>query len=306
MVGFHGRASGTIIEVPDCQLLDPKIMTGFPIAEELATIGTSRKAALAVALTVSEDGLDASVTGGKELNGPLRSELAQLCDRSGLARLTWDGETIAMRTPPRHAFGKAKVVVPAGGFLQATAHGAATLQALVGEIVKGSKRVADLFAGSGTFTLPLAQISAVHAVEGDKAMVAALDQGWRMALDLKPVTSEARDLFRRPMLPDELAKFDAVVLDPPRAGAVEQVRELANSKVNVIAYVSCNPVTFAATPRSWLRPVLFWNGFNLLISSVGLRTLNWLAHSAAKIPKLRGRNSLLDDCIFCPKSDQSC
>ena len=264
MVGFHGRASGTIIEVPDCQLLDPKIMAGFPIAEELATIGTSRKAALAVALTVSEDGLDASVTGGKKLDGPLRSELAQLCDRSGLARLTWDGETIAMRTPPRHAFGKAKVVVPAGGFLQATAHGAATLQALVGEIVKGSKRIADLFAGSGTFTLPLAQTSAVHAVEGDKAMVAALDQGWRMALDLKPVTSEARDLFRRPMLPDELAKFDAVVLDPPRAGAVEQVRELANSKVNVIAYVSCNPVTFARDAAQlieagfvleWIQPV---------------------------------------------------
>ena len=264
MVGFHGRTSGTIIEVPDCQLLDPKIMAGFPIAEELATIGTSRKAALAVALTVSEDGLDASVTGGKELDGPLRSELAQLCDRSGLARLTWNDETVAMRTPPRHAFGNAKVVVPAGGFLQATAHGAATLQALVGEIVKGSKRVADLFAGSGTFALPLAQTSAVHAVEGDKAMVAALDQGWRMALDLKPVTTEARDLFRRPMLPDELAKFDAVVLDPPRACAVEQVRELANSKVNVIAYVSCNPVTFARDAAQlveagfileWVQPV---------------------------------------------------
>jgi 23S rRNA (uracil1939-C5)-methyltransferase len=135
---------------------------------------------------------------------------------------------------------------------------------LVGEIVKGSKRVADLFAGSGTFALPLAQTSAVHAVEGDKAMVAALDQGWRMALDLKPVTSEARDLFRRPMLPDELAKFDAVVLDPPRAGAVEQVREIANSKVNVIAYVSCNPVTFARDAAQlveagfvleWIQPV---------------------------------------------------
>jgi 23S rRNA (uracil1939-C5)-methyltransferase len=264
MVGFHGRASGTISEVPDCQLVDPKIKAGFPIAQELALIGTSRKAALAVSLTVTEDGLDVSVTGGKPLDGPLRSELAQMCDRTGLARLTWDGEAIAMRTPPRHAFGTAKVVVPAGGFLQATAHGAETLQKLVGEIVKGSKRVADLFAGSGTFALPLAQTHAVHAVEGDKAMIAALDQGWRMAVDLKPVTSEARDLFRRPLLPDELKKFDAVVLDPPRAGAVEQIKELVNSTVPVIAYVSCNPITFARDAAQlaeagfvleWVQPV---------------------------------------------------
>ena len=264
MVGFHGRASGTIIEVPDCLLVDPKIKAGFPIAEELAVIGTSRKAALAVTLTVSEDGLDASVQGGKPLDGPLRSELAQLCDRSGMARLTWDGEVIAMRTPPRHAFGTAKVVVPAGAFLQATAHGAATLQTLVGEIVSGSKRVADLFAGSGTFALPLAQTCAVHAVEGDKAMIAALDQGWRMALDLKPVTTEVRDLFRRPLLPDELNRFDAVVLDPPRAGAVEQVKELMTSTVPVIAYVSCNPITFARDAAQlceagfvleWVQPV---------------------------------------------------
>ena len=264
MVGFHGRASGTIIEVPDCQLVDPKIKVGFPIAEELAMIGTSRKAALAVTLTVSEDGLDASVQGGKPLDGPLRSELAQLCDRSGMARLTWDGEVIAMRTPPRHAFGTAKVVVPAGAFLQATAHGAATLQTLVGEIVGNSKRVADLFAGSGTLALPLAQTSEVHAVEGDKAMIDALDHGWRMARGLKPVTTEARDLFRRPLLPDELDRFDAVVLDPPRAGAVEQVRELINSKVPAIAYVSCNPITFARDAAQlceagfvleWVQPV---------------------------------------------------
>ena len=278
MVGFHGRASGTIIEVPDCQLVDTKIKAGFPIAEELAMIGTSRKAALAVTLTVSEDGLDASVQGGKPLDGPLRSELAQLCDRSGMARLTWDDEVVAMRTPPRHAFGKAKVVVPAGGFLQATAHGAATLQTLVGEIVSGSKRVADLFAGSGTFALPLAETSEVHAVEGDKAMIDALDQGWRMAIGLKAVTSETRDLFRRPLLPDELARFDAVVLDPPRAGAVAQIGELVKSTVPVIAYISCNPITFARDAAllteagyvlEWVQPVdqFRWSSHVELIGS---------------------------------------
>ena len=122
-------------------------------------------------------------------------------------------------------------------------------------------------------------------------MVASLDQGWRMALDLKPVTSEARDLFRRPMLPDELAKFDAVVLDPPRAGAVEQVRELASSKVNVIAYVSCNPVTFARDAAQlvkagfileWVQPVdqFRWSSHVELVGSFRRK------NSKAEGPKL--------------------
>lgn len=264
MVGFHGRASGTVIEVPDCQLIDPRIKAGFAAAGDLAMIGSSRKGVLAVTLTLSTDGLDVSVQGGKPLDGQLRIELANLCDRTGLVRLAWDDEVIAMRTPPRHNFGSAQVVVPPGAFLQATAHGAETLQTLVREAVGDSKRVADLFAGSGTFALPLAAQSEVHAVEGDKAMIAALDHGWRMSKGLKPVTSEARDLFRRPLLPDELNKFGAVVLDPPRAGAADQIAELTNSTVAKIAYVSCNPVTFARDALQltqagyildWVQPV---------------------------------------------------
>lgn len=264
MVGFHGRASGTVIEVPDCQLIDPRLKAGFAAAADLAMIGSSRKGVLAVTLTLSLDGLDVAVRGGKPLDGPLRIELASLCDRAGLARLAWDDEVIAMRTPPRHRFGNAEVVVPPGAFLQATAHGAETLQVLVAEAVGDAKRVADLFAGSGTFALPLAVHSEVHAVEGDKEMVTALDHGWRMAKGLKPVTSEARDLFRRPLLPDELNRFNAVVLDPPRAGAADQVAEIAMSDVQKIAYVSCNPVTFARDAAKlvaagyvldWVQPV---------------------------------------------------
>ena len=264
MVGFHGRASGTVIEVPDCQLIDPRIKAGFAAAHDLAVVGSSRKGVLAVTLTLSSDGLDVSVHGGKPIDGQLRIELASLCDRTGLVRLAWDGETIAMRTPPRHDFGDAQVVVPPGAFLQATAHGAATLQTLVIEAVGEAKRVADLFAGSGTFSFPLAKKSEVHAVEGDKAMVEGLDHGWRMSKGLKPVTSEARDLFRRPLLPDELNRFDAVVLDPPRAGAADQIAELATATVPRIAYVSCNPVTFARDAfqltqagyfLDWVQPV---------------------------------------------------
>ena len=234
MAGFHGRGSDVVIEIPGCQLLDPSVMGALPIAEKLA-----------VTVTASRGGLDISVQNGKELDGPLRQELAHLCDSLGLARLTWDGEVIAMRTPPVQRFGAAKVTPPPGAFLQATPHGEAALVTAVREAVGEARHVIDLFAGCGTFSLPLADQAEVHAVEGDAAMTAALDHGWRMSTGLKPVTTEARDLFRRPLLPDELAKTDAVVIDPPRAGAEAQIAEIVKAMPPVLAYVSCNPVTFA-------------------------------------------------------------
>ncbi|MGC1494973.1 MAG: class I SAM-dependent RNA methyltransferase [Sulfitobacter sp.] len=245
MAGFHGRASDVVIEVPDCQLLQPEVLAGLPIAEKLALVGTSRKAALAVTITSSKYGLDVAVQNGKPLDGPLQQELAQLCDQLGLARLSWDGDVIAMRNPPHQQFGKAQVTPPPGAFLQATHEGEAALLAAVKEAVGSAGHVADLFAGCGTFSLPLAETASVHAVESEAEMLSALDHGWRMAEGLKPVTTATRDLYRRPMLPDELLKTQAVVLDPPRAGAERQVAELAKTSVPSIAYVSCNPVTFA-------------------------------------------------------------
>lgn len=245
MAGFYSRGSEVVIEVPNCKLVQPEVLAALPIAQKLAVVGTSRKAALAVTVTSSKYGLDVSVQHGKVLDGPLRQELAQLCDQLGLARLSWDTEVIAMRNPPYQQFGKAKVTPPPGAFLQATHAGEAALLAAVKEAVGDADRVADLFAGCGTFSLPLAETARVHAVESEAEMLTALDQGWRMAEGLKPVTTETRDLYRRPMLPDELAKVGAVVLDPPRAGAERQVAELIKAGVPRIAYVSCNPVTFA-------------------------------------------------------------
>ena len=249
LVGFHGRASGTIVEIPDCQLLRPELMAALPVAEALALQGASRKGALAVTVTLSEAGLDLAVTGGKPLDGALQLTLAQLAEAQGLARLTWEDEVIALRLPPAQPFGRAHVVPPPGAFLQATREGEAALLQAVREIVGDARKVVDLFAGAGTFSLPLAELAEVHAVEGDRAMTQALDAGWRRAQGLKRVTTEARDLFRRPLMPDELspftAPFDAAVIDPPRAGAEAQIEQLAAAKVPVIAYVSCNPVTFA-------------------------------------------------------------
>jgi len=249
MAGFHARASDVITQIPGCQLLHPGLLAGIPMAEALAVQGASRKAALAVTLTCSVEGLDVSVTGGKPLDGPLQQALAQVAQAHGVARLSWDGEVIAMSAPPAQVFGPARVIPPPGAFLQATKDGEAALLAAVREIAADADHIADLFAGCGTFSLPLSENAEVLAVEGDAQMVQALDQGWRMAQGLKPMTAQTRDLFRRPLLPDELARFDTVVLDPPRAGAAAQVAELARARVARIAYVSCNPVTFARDAR---------------------------------------------------------
>lgn len=245
MAGFHGRASGTLIEVPDCRLVHPDLLPGLDVARDLALIGASRKGALAVTVTLSEAGLDVGVTGGKPLDGPLRALLAQTCEKLGLGRLAWEEELIASRLPPVQDFDGCAVVPPPAAFLQATKHGEEALRAAVIEALGEARPIADLFAGAGTFALPLARQAEVHAVEGEAAMIAALDRGWREAKGLKRLISEARDLFRRPLLPDELARFEGVVLDPPRAGAEAQVAELARARVPRLAYVSCNPVTFA-------------------------------------------------------------
>lgn len=250
--GFHARASGAIIPIPDCQLLDPGLLPAFAVAEDLAIVGGSRKAELSVIATLSESGLDLAVTGGKPLDGPLRIELAGMTEKHSLARLSWEDEVVATRHPPVQDFDGIKVTPPAGAFLQATKDGEQALRDTVAKIIEGCDSVVDLFAGSGTFALPAARTAEVHAVEGSDEMIAALDKGWRNALRLKRVTSEARDLFRRPLLPDELAKFGAAIIDPPRAGAEAQTAELATSGVPVIAFVSCNPVTFARDAKALL------------------------------------------------------
>ena len=245
LAGFHGRASGVIVEIPECQLIDPALQPAFDVAQRLAVLGASRKAELAVQATLTRHGLDLAATGGKPLDGPLRVALAQLAKQCKLARLSWDGEVVATRLPPLQRMGPANVAPPPGAFLQATAAGEQALVHAVSDMVQGAARVADLFSGCGTFALPLAQTAAVHAVEGDAEMLKALDRAWRETPGLKRITTEARDLFRRPLMPDELRGVDAVVIDPPRAGAQAQVAQLALASIGKIAFVSCNPVTFA-------------------------------------------------------------
>lgn len=253
LVGFHARASDVVTAVPDCLILHPELTAALPLLQDLTAREGSRKGELSLALTLSDAGLDLAVTGGKAPDGPRRANLGQWAGQAGLARLAWDDEVIAQEHPPFHNIGRARVTPPPGAFLQATKPAEAALQAAVAEAVGTAGHIADLFAGCGTFAIPLAEHAEVHAVEGDGAMLAALDAGWRHATGLKRITTQTRDLFRNPILPEDLARFDAVVIDPPRAGADAQARALANSNVPVIAAVSCNPVTFARDAKSLIQ-----------------------------------------------------
>lgn len=245
LLGFHARASDTLVAVPDCQLLTPALRAVFPALESLIPLACSRKGEVAFTVTDSLGGVDVHVDTDKDLTPQVRITLAAFAQNHPIARLVWKDEPVVTMTPPIQRFGTANVTPPAGAFLQATKHGEAALLSAVTEIVKGADTIIDLFAGVGTFALPLAQTATVHAVESEAEMLSALDKGWRNAKGLKQVTTETRDLFRRPLEPDELMRFDAAVIDPPRAGAEAQIATLAASSIKTVAMVSCNPVTFA-------------------------------------------------------------
>jgi 23S rRNA (uracil1939-C5)-methyltransferase len=176
-----------------------------------------------------------------------------------IARLSIDQglgpETVYEPQPATITLSGTAMRFPVGGFLQATADGEAALAEAVIEAVGGAKRVADLFAGLGTFALAA---KAAYAAEASRDAAAALKSA------APSMVVEHRDLYRRPLDGDELKRFDAVILDPPRAGAAEQVANLVKSAVPQVTYVSCNPATFARDARaladggyalSWVRPV---------------------------------------------------
>ncbi len=263
-IGFHAAGSHLIVPVSACVVARPELIEILPALDEIIAHCMGRKGALRLTLTHATAGVDCAVTGGRTLNGPALALLAGKAARAGLARLSVAGEIAVTRMAPVQRMGRARVVPPPGGFLQPTVEGEALLLAAVTDAVGEAARIADLFAGSGTFTLPLAERAEVLAVEGDGEAVAALDAGWRGAPGLRRVRAERRDLFARPLRRDELQGLEAVVIDPPRAGARAQAEELAKDGPPRIASVSCNPATFARDARilldggyalDWVRPV---------------------------------------------------
>lgn len=247
LLGFHARASEVIVDIADCHVLRPAIQDALPLLREMVVAGTSRAGALSLCVTETPAGLDVAVTGGKPMQPALFQTLAALADKGDLARLSWGDQSITRR-PPLLTMGRAQVLPPPGGFLQATAEGEAALTAAIRDMTAGAARVLDLFAGCGTFSLPLAEQAEIHAVEGLAAPLDALTAAARRAPGLRRITTQTRDLARRPLLPDEL-RHDAIVIDPPRAGAEVQARQIAASDAARLAWVSCDPVTFARDAR---------------------------------------------------------
>jgi len=246
VIGFHGRRSHHITPVRDCAVLTPGLVALVPKLAPLAAIVAPQKDALTITATETSTGFDVAISGApKQLPADARAQLIQLAAAIGLARVSLNGAVEMERTAPLLRMGLADVSPPPGGFLQASRESEAAMLSLVTEAVGNARRIVDLFAGAGTFSLPLASSATIHAVEGEEASLAALAQAARKARGLKPVTVEKRDLFRRPLTRNELNRFDAAVIDPPRAGAEAQTRELAASGIKRIAMVSCNATTFA-------------------------------------------------------------
>lgn len=244
-VGFMRARAHDIVDIDACPILAPSLGTAPRVARRIAQLLAQTGKPLDILLTASLEGLDVDIRGVGKLSPALRQQMVELAQEIDLARLSNHGEVIVESRPPRLRMGKALVTPPSGAFLQATEAGETVLTDLVRQALGKSGYVADLFAGVGTFTLRLAEQTRVHAVEGDAAMVGALTRAAHNTTGLKAVTAEVRDLFRRPLAAAELKDFDAVVFDPPRAGAETQARALAQSDVPTVIAVSCNAQTFA-------------------------------------------------------------
>ncbi|MEJ1157863.1 class I SAM-dependent RNA methyltransferase [Prosthecomicrobium sp. N25] len=248
VAGFRERLSHTVADATGCLVVTPAIREAMPRLVRLADLLTFDRKGAVFTIIDTETGLDVSVQDGK-LPDARRQDAIATALKLGFGRVSIGAETLVEARAPIVRFGGVPVTLPSGGFLQAAAAAEATLTDLVTTAVAGAKRIADLFSGAGTFTLPMARFAHVHAVEGEARALDALTRAARQAKGLKPVSVEVRDLNRRPLMAKELARFDAVVFDPPREGAAPQAKELAKSAVPLIVAVSCNPATLARDAR---------------------------------------------------------
>ena len=259
LVGFNEAGTNQIVDMRECHILRPELFALVaPLRTLMATLLPDRRAG-EVQLTLTDQGVDVALKGVAAEGYEAAVALTDFGEAHQLARLTLDEglgpEARYQPVPPTITLSGTAVEFPTGAFLQATQDGEAALVAAVREAVADAPRTADLFAGIGTFALALT--GQRTAAEAARDAVLALKATRRVEV-------EHRDLYRRPYDAKELAAFDAVVLDPPRAGAEEQVKQLALSAVARIAYVSCNPATFARDAARlvaggyrllWIQPV---------------------------------------------------
>jgi 23S rRNA (uracil1939-C5)-methyltransferase len=248
-VGFMRARSHDIISIDDCPLFSAGMTGAVQAARALSGDLRGLMKPLDIAVTATLDGLDVDLRGSGPLERAEAQKLARTADALDLARVSNHGEVVIERRSPRVNFGEALVRPPPGGFLQATEAGEMWLAAFAERALGDSKKIADLFCGAGAFALRLARQHEIFAADGDSAAVAALARAAATTPGLRKLVAETRDLFHRPLRSDELAAFDAALIDPPRAGALEQARELAASALALVASISCNAATFARDAR---------------------------------------------------------
>src|SRR5262245_4540104 len=253
ILGFHAYESHDIVDLRECHVMLPALAALLAPMRDLLARELPPGASAELTATATATGIDLLVRADRAPGRDSRTALAAFAQAQQLARLSWQAgkeapEPIAQYRAPQVLFGGVAVDLPPGAFLQASAEAEQAMTDLVIGAAGDAKRIADFYAGCGTFTFPLGKTARVHAVEGDKESLAALTGAARRN-SLGRITAERRDLARNPLQPDELKHYDCVVFDPPRAGAKAQCEMLAKSRVPQIVAVSCDPGTFARDAR---------------------------------------------------------
>ena len=266
--GFMAARSHDLIDIDQCPILVPTLRNSTDIARKLG----EKLGDCDVSFTAADNGLDVSAKAERKIADEQMPKLAGLVAELNLARLTINGNMVAIRVMPVVSIGKALVQVPSGSFLQATKAGEEALANLVLDSLGKAKSVADLFCGVGPFALRIAEKTKVTAIDSDKSAIVSLAQAVRLTTGIKPLNAKVRDLMREPLVANELKDFDAVVFDPPRAGAEAQAGQLAKSNVKTVVAVSCDPASFARD-----ADILVGGGYKLK-SLTAVDQFKWTSH----------------------------
>ncbi len=243
-LGYKERCSDALVNIDSCAILLPALASEIANIRDLCRTLLRGNEEIQIAINLCDNGFDLAFELPQVPNETITAGFVRAIAKTPYLRASINGDVVIEKEKPLVKFGKAQVALPPGGFLQAVRTAEDQMANLVTKHLGGRKRVIDLFSGSGTFSLRLAERSRVHAVEMDGPALAALRSA-SSAEGLKSVTIEERDLHALPLTSSELKPFDGVCLDPPRAGAEDQCRAIASANIKSLAYVSCNPTTLA-------------------------------------------------------------
>lgn len=254
-VGFKARRSWSLVPIESCSVADPRLVERLDLFRRLgACLLEHPKSAPILHVTLTETGLDVEISGVERKSGGLsadaRMRLAEIAAEADLARISLAGEILYQARSAMVRFGRTPVALPTGAFLQACPEAEAFMAETMMQALSGVSRAADLFCGAGTFTFRLAEKATVLAADSAEGAVSALKSAIGLTPGLKTIRAEARDLFRRPVIAEEMKGIEAIVFDPPRAGAEAQTPEIARSSASVVVGISCNPATFARDART--------------------------------------------------------